>query len=358
MIVSLNSRGRKTNRQNRSLALIVTALTVEREAVLSQMLGVKRDVDTLGTTYWTGEIGEWSIALAEIGQTNPTAGTMVERAVQRYSPSVAALVGVAGGLKDVSIGDVVVADLVFGYERGKVTNTEAEARTEAAQPSYRGVQIAKAMATLRPSAQRPLVHVGPIVTGEKVVAGRDSTLAKDIRRRFGNALAIEMEALGFVRTLHAYPNIQSIVIRGISDLLDNKSEADESGAQEHAARSATTVAVSILSELSASNASSFAGTSTPEPQGSKAAGTLAPEPQSSNAAGTSTPKPPQSVEAIWKAVRRRRRAMGLTQRELAEELGLSTEFISRLERGVTGPSVDTLLKFAAVFKCTVDDLLH
>jgi len=51
-----------------------------------------------------------------------------------------------------------------------------------------------------------------------------------------------------------------------------------------------------------------------------------------------------------------RQARGFTQEELAESLNMSVEFVSLLERGVNGPSVDTLEKLAAILQVEVKEL--
>ena len=51
-----------------------------------------------------------------------------------------------------------------------------------------------------------------------------------------------------------------------------------------------------------------------------------------------------------------RKSRGFTQTELAKRVGLSTEFISLVERGVNAPSVAGLEKFAKALKVEVVDL--
>ena len=52
-----------------------------------------------------------------------------------------------------------------------------------------------------------------------------------------------------------------------------------------------------------------------------------------------------------------RKGAHLTQRQLAERANVSPEFISRLERGVTTPSLETLMRLCEALTCTPNDLL-
>jgi transcriptional regulator with XRE-family HTH domain len=53
----------------------------------------------------------------------------------------------------------------------------------------------------------------------------------------------------------------------------------------------------------------------------------------------------------------RRRALALTQAQVAERLGLDTETVSRFERGKHLPSLITLERLARVLVTTVGELL-
>jgi nucleoside phosphorylase len=96
---------------------MVTALEVETRAVLRQ-LG-KLTVETVnGTGFFKGHFEGWDVAVVEAVPGNARAATIAVRAIEHYKPDVALFVGVAGGVKDVAIGDVVVATKVYGYESG------------------------------------------------------------------------------------------------------------------------------------------------------------------------------------------------------------------------------------------------
>jgi hypothetical protein len=62
-------------------------------------------------------------------------------------------------------------------------------------------------------------------------------------------VAVEMEGKGFLDAVDAFPGIQGIVIRGISDLLEKKLETDQCGWQEIASNRASAFAFEILSKL-------------------------------------------------------------------------------------------------------------
>lgn len=52
-----------------------------------------------------------------------------------------------------------------------------------------------------------------------------------------------------------------------------------------------------------------------------------------------------------------RKALALTQEQLAHRLGVETETISRFERGATLPSLKTLEKMASILNVRMTDLL-
>lgn len=60
---------------------------------------------------------------------------------------------------------------------------------------------------------------------------------------------------------------------------------------------------------------------------------------------------------IGTAAKAARRALGRSQADAAEEIGISTDFYARIERGSTMPSVETLRRIAEVLQVGADVLL-
>ena len=61
------------------------------------------------------------------------------------------------------------------------------------------------------------------------MASTPSALCRFLRQSYDDALAVEMEGHVFLTALQARPEVQALVIRGICDLIDMKSEDDASG---------------------------------------------------------------------------------------------------------------------------------
>ena len=60
---------------------------------------------------------------------------------------------------------------------------------------------------------------------------------------------------------------------------------------------------------------------------------------------------------LGKRISRRRKQLGLKQAQVNEMAGLSEKYLSNIERAVSIPSIDVLMKLCAVLKTTPDELL-
>jgi nucleoside phosphorylase len=118
------------NTTRRPCAIILTAIPVEYQAVSSHLTHLREDTNPQGSIYecglFTSEKQTWEVAIKEIGSGNTPPAIEAERAIARFQPDLMFFVGVAGGLKDVAIGDVVVATKVYGYESGKADRTQRD----------------------------------------------------------------------------------------------------------------------------------------------------------------------------------------------------------------------------------------
>lgn len=79
--------------------------------------------------------------------------------------------------------------------------------------------------------------------------------------------------------------------------------------------------------------------------------------------GTETAKDEQAVGTNYnladcgERIRRLRKAHGYTQEQLAEAIGVDRSFLSRVEAGQKGCSVDLFIALAEVFQTSLDHLI-
>lgn len=238
--------------------LFATALQLEFEAVksyLTENVPVKHP--ETGTYYNKGLFEEDSysceVYIVETGAGNVRAAEETSRAISLFNPDYVFFMGIAGGIKDVTIGDVVVSTKVIGFEGGKADET-FKPRHDVFQSSYELEQLAKYVSREGvwikniQSNTKPRSFVAPIAAGEKVISSTRTEIYNNIKSFLSDALAVEMEGAGFLQAVRVYAT-QGIVIRGISDLLDKKEEADGSGSQPNAANNAIAFAFQMVIEL-------------------------------------------------------------------------------------------------------------
>ena len=239
-------------------AVILTALPVEYNAVKAHLTDLREDVHQKGTVYEIGTFEDWEILICETGPGNQTAAFETERAIQYFSPLVLVFVGVAGGIKDTSLGDVVAATKVYGYESGKAEGKKFKTRPDVAQTAYDLEKRATAESKKEDWHNRilgkmleemPNAIVKPIAAGEKVVASIRSDVFKFIKQEYSDAVAVEMEGRGCLAAARANADVSAMIVRGISDLIQNKTTSDEEGWQQIASSNASAFAFEMLSKF-------------------------------------------------------------------------------------------------------------
>ncbi len=207
------------------------------------------------TTEFQGRHGVWTLALTMTGRNNEAAAAAVERAVAEFEPQVVLLVGVAGGRRDSRVGDVIAATEVYGYESGQDTDEAYLTRIKTLQSTHRlaeqahQVAIEGAWLDRIGAGERPRVHHRPIAAGSKVITGVDSGTAALIDRHCGDAQGIDMEGFGALAAAWRTGGMDAMVVRGVSDLLSDKTKAADEDRQPRAARHAGAFALALLERL-------------------------------------------------------------------------------------------------------------
>ncbi|HWX83469.1 MAG TPA: 5'-methylthioadenosine/S-adenosylhomocysteine nucleosidase [Xanthobacteraceae bacterium] len=239
-------------------AAIFTALEKEYLAVrkyVRDLEDVRVDGYFYEGGYYTAGSSEWRILLCLTGPGNTAAGIAVEKLVSAFDPDVTFFCGIAGGLKDVKLGDVVVGETVYFYDNIKEEREVLPRPTNTMQANVRLVQAAKAAGrslTLENEKNNEAsafrVFVKPIAAGAGLLANKKGRTAEFVRRYYGDAVALEMEGSGYMISAHMNER-PALVIRGISDLLSGKSTADAKGSQETAATNAAAFLFRVFMKL-------------------------------------------------------------------------------------------------------------
>ncbi|WP_262701216.1 MULTISPECIES: effector-associated domain 2-containing protein [Streptomyces] len=246
----------------RADVVVLTALEVEYRAVRAHLEDPRTVQPERGALFELGvfreESEERTVAIHMTGPGNPGAAASVERAAALFAPRAVLFVGVAGGRKDVALGDVVAADAVYDYETGKDTETGFLPRQKTYQSAYGLVQLARLAAAadtwqrrIRPGddAPRPRAHVKPLAAGGRVVAHHRSDVGLRLAASAGDALAVDMEGFGFLAGAYVNQQLDALVIRGISDLLGDKGEAHDERWQPVASRNAAAFAFELIGRI-------------------------------------------------------------------------------------------------------------
>jgi glycine C-acetyltransferase len=243
--------------------LILTAIEEEYIQARSYLQEIKEVEAQDGTIIEEGfflyDDSRIIISLVKTGMGNIKSGIVSHIALNKIKPDYLLFVGIAGGIKDVEIGDVLVGEKFYYYENGKVKD-QFYARPESGNSAYRILQRAtiesrkddwkNACKQMCPTKSK--VVIGNIASGEKVVAAQDSSTFSPytiIKQHYNDAHAIDMESGGLITSswVSSYPNL--VVIRGISDLLVNKEESDSAGCRTWAINNAFGFAFHLIKKI-------------------------------------------------------------------------------------------------------------
>jgi nucleoside phosphorylase len=256
--------------------LILTPLPVEFNAVARHMENrlepVFKDAAAYEQGTFVGRHHRYRVVVREPGMKNVDMALATERAIQHFDPQIVLLLGIAGGVKDLNIGDVIIARRAYGYESGKEDADGYKSRPTV--ESFSAELLARAQVLSRQEAWKARtldgapsakILLGSIAAGDKVVAGTDNPTFQRLKTHYNDTLALEMEAIGFATAIQNHRHVHGVVVRGISDLCAGKSETDLQNWQPVAADRAASVGFELLWNLDGNGWLTPSGDSTTRP---------------------------------------------------------------------------------------------
>jgi nucleoside phosphorylase len=233
-----------------------------------------------GTGYFVAEAPdreEWDVALMQATDRSnvPVMGDVLAL-MEDLRPQIIILLGIAGGLCDgdggrdgIKPGDVLIADHVTYVEFLKlvpnvgplmrsyaIDHPSVPLRKSIATPIQKTFRIGEHLGQIdRPEDRDFKIHIGNIVSGEKVLGDVKSHVQKELLKPFDKALAVDMESIGMARAVcdgrsSFWYHPRYAIIRGISDLVsaeDNDDMRDDW--KPFAAHAAALVAFEFVSRL-------------------------------------------------------------------------------------------------------------
>ncbi len=190
----------------------------------------------------------WNIAVIEPDLNLNSFGLKVNEAISTLNPKFVFLAGIAGGIKDPKIGDIVIGTKAYFYEGGKETAQGFFARPRIIEnKSNELLTIAKRI-TREIKPLNTNFHFGAIASGNKVLASLDSQSIEIIKKHYNDTQALEMESYEFALAASRL-EIPYLNIRGISDLIDGKTKSDSEGNQKIASKEVAKFLHQLISNL-------------------------------------------------------------------------------------------------------------
>ncbi|CAG0935554.1 hypothetical protein TFLX_04395 [Thermoflexales bacterium] len=236
--------------------VILTVLPAEYKAVCDHVEQLRPAISLGDANLYAWKIGEvpclnfgnaYTIGIGMLGRAgNPQSALATVDALKRWKPRYILFVGIAGGLSGLNKGDVVIADVVHGYEYGKIENVfnPRDNWTYKADIGLLNGANAHSLSsdwhnkirTTPPVECLPKVVSGEVASGDKVVDDPSNDFFAQVTSRWPKLSAVEMEGAGVgaaIEQAQSYgSSIGFLMIRGISDLPRSLATTEQRGTQE------------------------------------------------------------------------------------------------------------------------------
>ncbi|MBD2207651.1 DEAD/DEAH box helicase family protein [Calothrix sp. FACHB-1219] len=221
---------------------IITAIETEREAVCEAFqITPENRVKEGSRVYWRKRIelqnGDYyEIVVAQSpDMANVDVALLASDTIHHWHPAAMLMVGIAAAAtQEQGLGDIVVGNAVYYYERGKITpdGLKPEPYQYPVDPTLwsRIISLPKwngIISVLRPDDTDtiPKIHPGIIASGERVIA--DATMRDAIAAGHRKIVAIEMEGYGVSKAAwQSFERVRHLVIRAISDFADSSKNSE------------------------------------------------------------------------------------------------------------------------------------
>jgi nucleoside phosphorylase len=248
--------------------VILTALEEERNALLSKLPSPRKLPPSsndnrvyywceLPSTFADGVDCKYKLivlCLPKMGRID--AANALNDAIRAWNPLYVILAGIAGGIAggDITYGDVLIGDQVVDYELQKVLPSGPEVRYEVHRADQRLLEAARNFTDTawqerigidRPEAGKPTRHIGPMLTGDKVIAVNE--LLTKYRDAWPKIIGMEMEAGGAALAAFQAANRPGFfMVRAVSDLGEGKDKAEVKKWRSYACDVAAAYTVGLL----------------------------------------------------------------------------------------------------------------
>jgi nucleoside phosphorylase len=228
----------------RGTARIGVLTILDEEFVAARTaLGAHRNIPNTG--FYTSDPARLDVVLCRSpDRGNLPAQTATADLLEDFRPETVLVSGIAGGIEGrdgIALGDIVIADYIHYWEfrklgaKGDLPRYQAcdhptvRLRTAMVDPIRYDRTWLPRLTGPRPGPGEINVHVGGLVAGEKVFSDPSHGEQRSVLKRFGDALALDMESYGVGRAMHEARqsvdyNPTFLVIRAVSDLVDGEKE--------------------------------------------------------------------------------------------------------------------------------------
>jgi nucleoside phosphorylase len=177
---------------------------------------------------------EYTIYLSKTGQGNSEAATRTTHAIKTLEPDLLIFVGTCGAIKDVKIGDIIIADRVYDYHRGKETDNGfvSKPKSWVINAEIRSIcgsyveEFNKANCS-NADSKSSRACIGTIGSGEAIISGKHTHNKDIIDNHYGDIIAVEMEGFGVCTAAYETNFHNTVVVRAVTDdSIDKTAELD------------------------------------------------------------------------------------------------------------------------------------